>query len=117
MSKVIIYHNPNCSKSRATLELIRASSVEPEIIEYLKTPPTAEKLDALCRALGKGPLEMIRVKEPLFKELGLGEDDERSRNAWLKLMAQHPSLIERPIVVHGHEAVLGRPPENVLDIL
>lgn len=117
MGQVLIYHNPRCSKSRFTLDLIRRAGYEPEIVEYLKHPPTASRLDALFRSMGKEPLELMRTKEPLFKELGLSKGDQRPRSAWLKLIEANPILLERPLVVHDGKVALGRPPENVLDIL
>ena len=117
MTKTLIYHNPRCSKSRMALELLQKHKIEPEIVRYLDNPPNADRLDALCRAMGKEPLEIMRTKEPLFKELGLTTKDDRSRSEWLKILAENPKLIERPIVVHGQEVVLGRPPERVLEIL
>lgn len=117
MSNVTIYHNPRCSKSRQTLDLIQRASIEPEIVLYLENPPSATKLESLCAAMGKEPLEIMRTKEALFKELGLSKKDDRSRAEWLKIMAENPKLIERPIVVSGDKVTLGRPPENVLDIL
>ncbi len=117
MSQVTIYHNPRCSKSRQTLELIKASSIEPEIVLYLKEPPSAERLDALVAAMGVEPLDVIRTKEARFKELGLSKGDNRTRQEWLHILAENPILLERPIVVSGNQVVMGRPPENVLDIL
>ncbi|RME00650.1 MAG: arsenate reductase (glutaredoxin) [Deltaproteobacteria bacterium] len=117
MVRVKIYHNPRCSKSRQTLELLRERGFEIEVVPYLERPPSVAQLDAICRALGKEPLEIIRTKEKRFAELGLSKKDERSREAWLRLMVENPILIERPIVVHGEKAALGRPPENVLTIL
>ena len=117
MSKVTIYHNPRCSKSRQTLQLIEASSFEPEIIKYLEDPPSIDRLDALFTALGKEPLAVMRTKEKRFSELGLSVKDSRTRREWLELIHENPVLLERPIVVHGHRVAIGRPPENVLDIL
>jgi len=117
MPAVTIYHNPRCSKSRQTLALIRAASIEPEIVLYLEHPPSATRLDALCQAMGVEPLEVMRTKEPAFAELGLSTADKRTRQEWLRLLEKHPQLLERPIVVSGEQVVLGRPPENVLDIL
>ena len=108
-----IYHNPRCAKSRETLQLIRATGHEPEIVEYLKTPPSAAELDGLCRKLGMEPRELVRFKEDAAKALGLKPGDERPRAEWLKLLAANPVLIERPIVVKGAQARLGRPPEAV----
>lgn len=117
MAKVTIYHNPRCSKSRETLALLEQKGCDLDVIEYLKTPPSVAKLDALLKAMDKEPLEVIRTKEAVFKELGLSKSDQRPRQEWLKLMVKHPVLIERPIVVKGNKAAMGRPPENVLGIL
>lgn len=110
-----IYHNPRCSKSRNTLALLQENGVEPEVVLYLETPPDAETLQALLKKLGKSPAELVRKGEAEYKELGLGKDS--SDEELLQAMAGHPKLIERPIVVRGDRAVLGRPPENVLDLL
>ena len=115
--KVIIYHNPRCSKSRQTLELLRERGCQVEVIEYLQAPPTATELESFCRRLGMQPLELMRCKEKLFAELGLSTEDSRSNQEWLQVMAQNPTLIERPIVVHDGQVALGRPPEKVLKIL
>jgi len=112
-----LYHNPRCGKSRAALALLRERGVEPELVLYLESPPAPAELDEVARALGLEPLDFMRVKEPLFGELGLDVRDERSRAEWLRLMATHPQLIERPILVCGGKARLGRPPEAVLDLL
>ena len=115
--KVIIYHNPRCSKSRQALALLQERGCQVEVIEYLKTPPSADELEMFCRRLGLQPLELMRRKEARFKELGLAEDDPRSNREWLEIMADNPVLIERPIVVHDSQVALGRPPEKVLRIL
>ena len=111
-----IYHNPRCSKSRQTLELIRDAGVEPEIVEYLKAPPTADELDAILTHLGLPPVEIVRRKESRFQELELAEKS-LNREEWIALLVQNPQLIERPIVVEGDRAVIGRPPENVLPLI
>jgi arsenate reductase len=111
-----IYHNPRCSKSRATLALLEARGLKPKIVEYLKTPPSAAELKAILRKLGLKPRELLRTSEPLYAELGLKTrklDDE----ALVALMVANPILIERPIVVAGGKAAIGRPPESVLAIL
>lgn len=116
--ETIIYHNPRCSKSRATLELIKQQGVEPVIQPYLDIPPTKQKLTRILQLLGKKPQEIIRFGESVAKELGLSPQDDRGEEEWIDLMLQHPILIERPIVVvDDAAAALGRPPESVLDIL
>ena len=113
---IVIYHNPRCSKSRQGLALLREHGVEPEIVEYLKTPPSAEELDAILRKLGMEPRELMRRKEAEYKELGLS-DESLSRGRLIEAMVEHPRLIERPIVVSGDRAVLGRPTEKVLELI
>ena len=116
MAKPTIYHNPRCSKSRATLELLKDNGHEPEIVEYLKTPPSVETIRTLLQQLDKQPLDVMRKGEAVFKEMGLG-DASTSDDARIAAMAEHPILIERPIVVNGDRAAIGRPPESVLEIL
>ncbi len=113
---VTLYHNPKCSKSRQTLEMLKARGIEPNIIEYLKTPPTADELKDILKRLGKTPREIMSSKEDAYAELHL-DDPSFSDDALIGLMVEHPILIERPIVLAGGKAALGRPPENVLDIL
>jgi arsenate reductase len=113
MAKVTIYHNPRCTKSREALALLREEGVEPRVIEYLNQPPDAATLRALLKRLGLRPIELIRKKEAAFGELGLADDDE----ALIAAMVEHPILIERPIVVKGKRAAVGRPPERVLEVL
>lgn len=111
---IAIYHNPRCSKSRATLAILEQTGKAFEIIEYLKSPPDAARLKDIARKLGCGPDGFIREGENVYKDLGLyGADAE----TLFKAMAAHPILIERPIVVNGDRAAIGRPPEAVLDIL
>jgi arsenate reductase len=109
-----IYHNPRCSKSRATLALLEERGIEPEIVEYLKTPPDAERLKALLRKLGISAADLIRKNEKEWKEAGLAADADE--DALIELMARHPILIERPIVEVGDRARIGRPPERVLEL-
>ena len=111
-----IYHNPRCSKSRAALELIRQQGEEPEIVLYLKDPPTVEELDRLCRWLGVEPEEIVRKGERRFKEIRATVQPGWSRQDWLDLLSAEPILIERPIVARSGQAVVGRPPESVLDL-
>ena len=117
MPKVTIYHNPRCSKSRQTLALLEERNLDIDIIEYLKDPPSVATLEKLGKAMGLEPLDFMRTKEKLFKELGLSKADKRSNKDWFQLMHDNPVLIERPIVVYEDRAVLGRPPENVLKII
>jgi len=111
-----IYHNPRCSKSRETLKLIQEAGIEPEIVEYLKDPPTASELDAILKKLKLQPQQMMRTGEPIYKELKL-KDRELSRSEAIQILVEHPQLIERPIVVKGKQAIIGRPPENVRSLL
>jgi arsenate reductase len=117
MSKATIYYNPRCSKSRQTKALLDENGVDYTVVEYLDNPPGEKELAAILKKLGKKPVEIIRTGEPLFKELGLSKKDQRSDAEWIRIMANNPKLIERPIVVKGAKAALGRPPESVLDIL
>ena len=111
-----IYHNPRCSKSRQTLALIQEQGIEPEIIEYLQNPPSAEELDSILQALEMEPMQLMRKGEGEFKELDLANSD-MTRDELITTMIAHPKLIERPIVVAKKGVVIGRPPENVLAIL
>ena len=113
---VTIYHNPRCSKSRATLELLEESGAAPEIIDYQAAPPSISEIKAILEKLGLGPRAIMRSGEQIYQELGL-DDEALSDEALIQAMHDHPILIERPIVVHGEKAALGRPPENVLKIL
>lgn len=114
--RVRIYHNSRCSKSRGTLELLQARGIEPEIVNYLDTPPRVDELENLVRLLGMTPRQLLRTSEAEYEELGLG-DPALSDDAILQAMVAHPRLIERPIVVVDGKAAIGRPPEAVLDIL
>lgn len=109
-----IYHNPRCKKSRETLQIIRDQGMEPDIVEYLKNPPEPEELRELLRKLGMNAEDIVRKGEKEFKEHFKGKD--LSQEEWLKALKQHPKMIERPIVVEGERAVLGRPPENVQEL-
>lgn len=116
MSTVSIFHNPRCSKSRQTLALIEEHGIEPEVIKYLETPPDVETIEKLLDQLGLEPRDLMRKKEKEYGELGL-DDDSLDRASLIRAMHEHPKLIERPIVIKGNKAILGRPPENVLEIL
>lgn len=111
-----IFHNPRCSKSRQTLQLLGEQNIAPEIVEYLNTPPSAEQLSAILEMLGLEPRQLMRTKEPEYKDQGL-DDEGLSRKQLIEAMVATPKLIERPIVIHNDKAIIGRPPEKVLDIL
>ncbi|MBI5093600.1 MAG: arsenate reductase (glutaredoxin) [Candidatus Hydrogenedentes bacterium] len=113
--EVLIYHNPRCSKSRETLDLLRQRGVEPRVVEYLKEPPTSGEIRKLIRMLGGDAHALLRTKEAPYKELGLSPSS--STDAIVDAVASHPVLLERPIVVRGDKAEIGRPPENVLRLL
>ncbi len=112
---VVIYHNPRCSKSRTALELLRKRGIEPRVIEYLKTPPTRDELDALVRKLGIPAEQLVRKGEDVFKTQFAGKTMTPSQ--WIDALAANPILIERPVVVRGARALVGRPPERVLELL
>lgn len=113
---VTIYHNPRCSKSRQTLALLRDRGIEPEIVHYLETPPNAATLRTLLHKLDMSARRLLRTGEPEYAAAGL-DDPGLAEDALIAAMARHPRLIERPIVVAGARAALGRPPERVLEIL
>jgi len=114
-SEIVIYHNPRCGKSRSALDLLRERGVEPRVIEYLKTPPTREELRSVVEKLGVPAEQLVRKGEDLFKTQFAGK--QLSEAQWLDAMAAHPILIERPVIVRGTRAVIGRPPEKALDLL
>jgi arsenate reductase len=114
--KVTIYHNPRCSKSRQTLELLRERGIEPAIVEYLKTPPDEQTLKRLLKLLHMAPRDLMRKGEKEYKDGGL-DRAALSDEVLIRAMVKHPVLIERPIVVVDDKAVLGRPPENILGLL
>ena len=114
--KITFYHNPRCSKSRATLALLEQQGVQADIVEYLKTPPTATELEKILQLLGLEPRELLRTREAEYKEAGL-DDPDLTREQLIAAMIKYPKLIERPIVISNGKAALGRPPEKVLEIL
>ena len=111
-----IFHNPRCSKSRATLELLNSQDADAQVVEYLKTPPTADELEDILNMLGLSPRQLMRQGEAEYKELNLA-DESLSREQLIAAMVEHPKLIERPIVIANGKAAIGRPPELVLEIL
>jgi len=117
MQDNVILHNPRCSKSRATLALLREHGIDVRVVEYLETPPSAEELRSICDRLGVSALDITRKKEKRFLELGLSAGETRPESEWLRILSENPVLIERPIVIVNGRAAVGRPPENVLSIL
>ena len=111
-----IYHNPRCSKSRQTLELLYDKKIETDVVEYLNTPPNAEELEKILKGLGMEPRELMRKGQNEYKELGL-DDESLSRDDLIKAMIENPILIERPIVITDKGIAIGRPIENVKKIL
>jgi arsenate reductase (glutaredoxin) len=114
-AEYVIYHNPRCTKSRATLALLNERGIEPKVVEYLKTPPTAKELKTIVAKLGIKPEELVRKGEDIYKEKFA--DKTLTDAQWIEALAANPILIERPIVVHGDQAVIGRPPGNIETIL
>jgi arsenate reductase len=112
----VIWHNPRCSKSRETLKLLEGAGIRPRIVEYLKTPPEDSEIKRVLGFLGSAPLDLVRKKEPPFKALGLA-DSSVTDDAIIQAMTENPVLIERPVVIHGDRAVVGRPPEAVLELI
>lgn len=115
-AKLRIYHNPRCSKSRQTLELLQGKHLRPEVIEYLDAPPDVAELERILKMLGLQPRQLLRTREAEYKELGL-DNTQLTNKQLIKAMVEHPKLIERPIVVCNGKAAIGRPPEAVLEIL
>ena len=113
---VTIYHNPRCSKSRQTLSLLQGKSINIKVIEYLKTPPDISQLKQVLKQLGYEPRQLMRKSEQIYKDLELGNENKTAENL-VNAMVQNPILIERPIVLSGEKAAIGRPPESVLTIL
>lgn len=116
MTPTRLFHNARCSKSRAALELLRARGIEPELVFYLESPPDAAQLRALLAMLGLPARALLRTSEPEYADLGLADPGVRDARI-IAAMAAHPRLIERPVFVHGGRAVIGRPPERVLELL
>ncbi|MDD2057890.1 arsenate reductase (glutaredoxin) [Pseudomonas sp. GD03860] len=116
MTDLTLYHNPRCSKSRGALELLEARGLAPTVVRYLETPPSATELEALLGKLGIGARQLLRSGEDEYKDLNLA-DASLSEAQLIDAMVKHPKLIERPILIAGDKAVIGRPPEKVLEIL
>ena len=116
METIKIYHNPNCSKSRASLALLEENDIKPEIIYYLETPPSIDELKQLLQKLNMGIHDILRKSEDEYDELGL-DNESLSDEIIFDFVSKHPKLLQRPIVVKGDRAIIGRPPENVLSLI
>ncbi|MBK9422284.1 MAG: arsenate reductase (glutaredoxin) [Flavobacteriales bacterium] len=115
MADWTIYHNPRCSKSREALTLLKENGITPKVVEYLKDAPTRKELELLVMQLGIPASELVRKNEPLFKEKYKGL--QLNEHEWIRVMHENPQLMERPVVVKGHKAVIGRPMDNVQDLI
>jgi arsenate reductase (glutaredoxin) len=115
MAEFTIFHNPDCTKSRGTLALLRENGIQPRIVEYMKTPPTPAELKAVIAKLGITPEQLVRKGEEIYRSRYAGK--KLTDAQWIEAMVRDPILIERPIVVSGERAVIGRPPENVKPLL
>ncbi len=115
MSKVTIWHNPRCSKSRNAAKLLEEQGIETEVVKYLDTPPTKEEIRDVLKMLGISARELMRTKEDIYKELGL--KDVKNEEKLIEAMAEHPKLIERPIVIKDGKAAIGRPIEKIIELL
>jgi len=115
MAEFSIYHNPRCRKSRETLQLLQEKGIEPKIVEYLKEIPSASDMKQILKKLGIPAEKLVRKEEAVFKTNYKGKD--LSESEWIDVMIENPKLIQRPIVLKGNKAVLGRPPENVLELM
>ena len=111
-----LYHNPRCSKSRASLELLKENNMDPEIVLYLDNPPNKDTLEQVLSKLGMSPKQLLRPNEQECKDLNLMDDSVDDQSV-INAMVKHPKIIERPIYVNGNKAVIGRPPEQVLEIV
>lgn len=114
-NKVTVYHNPRCSKSREVMSFLQSQGIEAHVVEYLKAPLTEDELASLVRRLGIAPHDLVRTKEPVYRQLGLNADSPDE--AVLRAMAEHPILMERPVVVTSKGAVIGRPLERIRSVL
>ena len=115
-TKTVIYHNSGCSKSRETLQILQDSNIEPEIIDYLKTPPSAQELKRIIEMLGVSARDLLRRTEEVYKQADL-DNDSLSDDDIINAIVEHPALLQRPIVICGDRAVIGRPPTLVLEII
>ena len=115
MESITIWHNPRCGKSREALKLLESEGIEPEVVKYLDDTPDETRIRAVLAMLGIGARDLMRTKEPIYKELGLKTVTDE--DTLITAMAEHPKLIERPVVIKGGKAVIGRPAEKVIELL
>lgn len=113
---LIIYHNPSCSKSRETMQILESNNLTPRVIEYLDEPPTQQELKTIIEKLGMSARDLLRTTEPIYQEAKL-DSDALSEDEIIAAICEHPVLLQRPIVVSGNQAIIGRPPVKVLDII
>jgi arsenate reductase len=116
VSEFTVYHNPSCSKSRGALEILAEQGIETDVVQYLKTPPDKKTLERIVDAIPNPPADLVR-KDKRFQELGLDATDYTTKAAVVKLLLEHPELMERPVVFRGERAVIARPSENVLTLV
>ena len=115
-ARLTIYHNPSCSKSRETMQILHGKNLNPRVIEYLNDPPTQQELKTIIEMLGISARDLLRTTEPVYQEARL-DDEALSEDEIITAICQHPLLLQRPIVVSGNRAVIGRPPTKVLEII
>ncbi len=115
MGKITIWHNPRCSKSRNAAKLLEEQGIEAEVVKYLDTPPSKEEIKEVLKMLGIPARELMRTKEDIYKELGLKEVEDEEK--LIEAMAEHPRLIERPVVIKDGKAAIGRPIEKIIELL
>lgn len=115
MQEITIWHNPKCSKSREAMEIVQDNKCETKVVKYLEESPDKNQIKTLLKMLGISPRELMRTKEDIYKELNL--ENEKSDEALIEAMAKHPKLIERPIIIKGNKAIIGRPTERIAEFL
>jgi arsenate reductase len=115
-SRLVMYHNPNCSKSRETLQILEDNHMSPDIIEYLEQPPTQQELKDVIKKLGVSARDLLRTTEPVYRETNL-DVDTLSDDEIIEAICEYPALLQRPIVISGARAVIGRPPTRVLELI
>jgi arsenate reductase (glutaredoxin) len=116
VERLLVYHNPSCSKSRGALEILADEGVDHDVVEYLRAPPDWAGLERILDAVGDEPAELVR-KDARFDELGLSASDYTTREAVIELLLEHPELMQRPVIFRGERAVIARPSEKVLELL